>query len=321
MSDHRRESSNGTAYPNSGGLTATGIKMIAVVTMLIDHVAAAIILFLPGATVADSGMNLLYSLMRLVGRLAFPLFIYMLTEGLLHTRSRWRYLIRLIIFAIISEYPFDMALYGKFPVWDHQNVFFTLSIGLLMLMAFEYVKETDILRFIPDMVLKAGAFFLGGAGFTVLGRLYLSGHLAYRVPVWMQYLLSFIILESLIFGMIVFAGKKVGARGTRILCADIVILAAASLTGQFLEVDYHYSGILAIAFMYFFRNDIVKSFGAGSAVLTVFSSTAELMACADIPVMYLYNGKRGRGYKYFFYFFYPAHFAILALISHRLGLK
>ena len=70
-----------------------------------------------------------YMILRGIGRLAFPTFCFLLVEGFYHTGNKVNYLRNLVIFAFISEVPFDLALYGKIWYWEHQNVFFTLAAG------------------------------------------------------------------------------------------------------------------------------------------------------------------------------------------------
>ncbi len=109
-------------YPIAEGfacLNGTVLKLIAVATMLIDHIGA--ILF-PGQM-----------LFRYIGRIAFPLFVFLLVEGFLYTRSVRKYEIRLLIFALISEVPFDLAFNGSVLEFSSQNVFFTLLLGLILL--------------------------------------------------------------------------------------------------------------------------------------------------------------------------------------------
>lgn len=100
------------------------LKLVAIITMLIDHLAAVFVDFMPIEC---------YYLCRSVGRMAFPLFCFMLVEGYFHTRNRNNYLKRLFIFAIISEIPFDLAFFKTAINISYQNVFFTLFIGLLTL--------------------------------------------------------------------------------------------------------------------------------------------------------------------------------------------
>ena len=120
-------------------LSGSALKLLAVILMLIDHTGAVIVSRCPQVvlfTVMKKTVTL-YKLMRLVGRVAFPLFAFLLVEGFVYTHDRRRYVIRLGVCALLSEVPFDLAFYGKFPAWNHQNVFITLCLGVLGLWALE----------------------------------------------------------------------------------------------------------------------------------------------------------------------------------------
>ena len=80
-----------------------------------------------------------YYVMRGIGRLAFPLFLYFLVQGIHYTRSKPKYFLRIGILAIISEVPYDMYFYKGFPNWAHQNIFFELFACLLLIEIFERV--------------------------------------------------------------------------------------------------------------------------------------------------------------------------------------
>ncbi|MDO5344621.1 MAG: TraX family protein [Lachnospiraceae bacterium] len=121
------------------GLSGSTLKIIAIITMLIDHTGATVVWALsrqPYIT-ADPEMvravNHLYRLMRGVGRVAFPIFCFLLVEGFLHTHDVKKYAQRLFLFALISEIPFDFALKPRWFYPNKQNVYFTLLIGLLVL--------------------------------------------------------------------------------------------------------------------------------------------------------------------------------------------
>ena len=101
------------------GINTFTLKMIAVVAMLIDHVGA---ILLPQ-----------YEILRIIGRIAFPIFTYTLVEGFIHTHDVKKYMMRMGLLALVSEVPFDLAFFGAPLEFGHQNVFFTLFLGLVML--------------------------------------------------------------------------------------------------------------------------------------------------------------------------------------------
>ena len=71
--------------------------------------------------------------LRVIGRLAFPIYCFLLTEGIRHTRDVRRYLSRLLFAAIVSEPIYDLVLYPCVGIWQHQNVLWTLALGCAML--------------------------------------------------------------------------------------------------------------------------------------------------------------------------------------------
>ena len=127
------------------GLSGFTLKMIALITMLIDHTGASVVERLYTMTdtfAADMSAGYhFYYLLRSIGRMAFPIYCFLLVEGFVYTRSRWKYAARLAVFALLSELPFDLALFGSWFDREHNNVFFTLLIGLLTLMAMEWAEE------------------------------------------------------------------------------------------------------------------------------------------------------------------------------------
>ena len=88
------------------GISGYWLKLIAVISMLIDHTSAVILEQIPGLE------NPAF-LMRIIGRAAFPIYCFLLVEGFMHTRDREKYALRLGCFAAGSEIPFDLAFNGK----------------------------------------------------------------------------------------------------------------------------------------------------------------------------------------------------------------
>ena len=108
------------------GLDGTGLKWIAILSMTLNHM---------GIALAEEGNLHMVWLANQVGRPAFIIFSFLLTEGFIHTRSRRRYLLRLLFLGAVSEIPYDLALWGSGVYGLRQNVFWTLAIGLGVLWA------------------------------------------------------------------------------------------------------------------------------------------------------------------------------------------
>ena len=111
-----------------GGISANTLKLIAILLMISDHLWAAF-------------MGYSFRWMTYLGRLAFPIFAFQIAEGFLHTGNFKKYALRLLVFAGISEIPFNLFYSGS--VFDpfHQNVLFTLLLGLLALKVIDNIKK------------------------------------------------------------------------------------------------------------------------------------------------------------------------------------
>lgn len=227
----------------SKGLPGSTLKLIAIVTMFIDHLAVA------GLSSQMGTYSTLYTAMRLIGRLAFPLFCFLLVEGFSHTRNVRKYAFRLLLFAFISEIPFDLVFNRQMFYWQYQNVFFTLFTGLVVIALMDHSKRVfhGFFRLVIDCsVLVAG-----------------------------------------------------------ILLAELLIRS-----------DYGAMGVLAIVFIYIFRQ---RGNVVAMAVSVLWLSTIQLIESAsaiDIILVKFYNGERGLNLKYVFYAFYPVHLLLLYLVFH-----
>lgn len=82
--------------------------------------------------------------LRCLGRIAFPIFCFLIVEGFFHTHDVRRYMGRLGVFALISEIPYDLAFRGVPLEYAHQNVFFTLLIGIGMVVLLERNREWPV---------------------------------------------------------------------------------------------------------------------------------------------------------------------------------
>lgn len=138
------------------------LKNIAYASMFIDHFFAVVFwnhLVIMAASGADIGRSyVVYRAGRAIGRIAFVLFAYLAVEGFQHTRDRLRYLSGMGIFALLSEIPFDLAFKQTLYAPESQNVYFTLFLGILALMAVERFKGYIILQ----GTAVAGCCFMAG---------------------------------------------------------------------------------------------------------------------------------------------------------------
>ena len=224
------------------GFDGFSLKMIAVISMMIDHSAAGILRLLinsgrlDGGTFGREKWANVYYIMRDIGRIAFPIFCFLLVEGFCYTRNKAKYLVRLFLFALISEIPFDLGLHGQ----------------LCALCGLGIIKEK------------------------------IQNHFVYGL--------------SAVFITLFFMGIS-----------------------ELLHTDYHRFGVLVIVLFYVFREYRPLACGMGLLVL-ILCFGRELPAVFAFPLLLFYNGRRGRGMKYFFYVFYPAHLTILYLVGSFLGL-
>ncbi|WP_430601948.1 hypothetical protein IGJ02_002117 [Enterococcus sp. DIV0724b] len=234
-------------------LSGSQLKWIAVVAMFLDHTAKIIsfppsamsVPFAPGPTPLSETLQVFFRVFIIFGRLAFPIFCFLLVEGFLHTSNTKRYLIRLSLFAFISEIPYDLAFSHQLIDLKSQNVFFTLLIGLLV-----------------------------------------------------------------IIGL-----KKLSARSITTITLSLILIGIGIFLAEWFHTDYGgWIGVLLIVILYLFRDFRLAKCLLGAGVLlqnSLFGPTAFL------PI-YFYNGKRGKQWKYFFYWFYPVHLLVLTGIQQFL---
>lgn len=123
---------NGLKIGKFSGFSGDTLKWIAMVTMLIDHLA------ITGLNPYGPNYEIIYLVMRGIGRLAFPLYCFLLVEGFNHTKNYRKYVIRMAVFALVSEIPFDVTMFGSLFYWEYQSVMVTLLIGLLGLGAYRW---------------------------------------------------------------------------------------------------------------------------------------------------------------------------------------
>lgn len=146
------------------GLTGSTLKWIAMITMLIDHVAATILVRHMLSNGVTMEVYTVYEVMRNIGRVAFPIYCFLLVEGFLYTKNVYRYITRMFLFVLLAELPFDMAFAGEFPYLNYQSVMLTLLIGLLTMLVCRKWEEkwpdNELLQLIGILVCTAAGMAL-----------------------------------------------------------------------------------------------------------------------------------------------------------------
>lgn len=204
-------------------MTGFQLKLLAMLAMTADHIGAVFFPEIP--------------LLRWIGRLAMPVLCFFIGEGLRHTRSPRRYLLRLTGFALLSELPFDLAFYGGIE-WGHQNVYFTLALGLLALWAIQ-------------------------------------------------------------------------SRGME----GWLLALTAALAAELLDCDYGMYGVLLILLLDRFHRARSEQLAAAALLnLAFFGLQTQTLSLIALPLLWLYNGKRGRDDRRLFYLYYPAHLCVLGIL-------
>ena len=176
-------------------LSQEGLKFLACAIMLLDHIGATLI---PWGT------------LRIIGRLAFPIFCFLLAEGAHYTRNPRNYLLRLGIGAILSELPFDLALFGSWS-WQHQSVMITLLLGAMALLAMKRMTK-PLLKILVLLLFACLADFMntdyGGAGVLMIALFGLTRERKYG---WVVQLLGMYLICRWIIpgGVVWFIGRYV----------------------------------------------------------------------------------------------------------------
>lgn len=285
---------NSVKNPLTTGLTSYQIKMIAVFFMTLDHLAAygfEIPLF-----------TAYYTPLRVLGRIAAPLFLFTVTESVRHTRSRKGFLLRLYLgavgvglFTAVTNFLFSDSV-GMFI---QSNILFTFFYVALYITLIE-----QIISAVREHDGKRGILAIAGMFATCLVDF------AYQF------------LYHIDFSRFGFDLKM------RFLCKDLI----DSFLESPLRAEYSVLFIIMGVIQYFARNKYWKtavlvgfsifSFCAGpwdyllpgsASQMTGFPQCCMILAA---PFMLLYNGEKGKDHKWFFYFYYPLHRYAISLAAY-----
>ncbi len=187
------------------GICGSTLKLIAIVTMLIDHIGAAICgRYLLIAGFGNIALYDTYRTMRMIGRVAFPIFCFLLVEGFQKTGNAKKYATRLGVFAVISEIPFDLAFKSSMIEFSYQNVYFTLFIGLLTMIGVDRICRTCFQK--EMQIVLSVAIVCAGAGLAELLRTDYGATGVFCIM--LLYVFRKKRLHQIVAGCIAFAGKS-----------------------------------------------------------------------------------------------------------------
>lgn len=285
-------------------MTVFAIKLLAMVTMVIDHLGW----WLYMEHITSEGV---YVLMRSVGRIAFPLFCFLLVSGFEHSRDRTKYLTRLTGFAIISQIPFvlvmtqanyvaDTALYLSFSPPGIGYILLALVVGLLW---YKSVRA-DCSAMLPVLAL------IMGMSTMKLGSIYLL-----RPDMNVLYTLAFSLAVIIVADKFMTGDwhrRREYMQAAALLCALLIIWDRA---------DYGLNGMLLIVTLWLFRSTrwqqalMVLVWCLVCYPPAVAEPAYLIGAALSVLPLFLYNGRLGKSMKTAFYLVYPLHLSVLGIIS------
>lgn len=175
-------------------MNAFVLKLIACITMFIDHIGYAIF----GT----------HSYFNYIGRLAFPIFAFQISEGYVHTKNLKKYFLRLFVFALISQIPFMLftkLIFNEFSI----NVIFTLLFGLMSITIYDKVNKFVgiVVTVLLGIIAEKCAFDYGFFGVAIVPIFYMFRNkkvllaMAFSLACILKYLIPVakIGLESLLY--------------------------------------------------------------------------------------------------------------------------
>ena len=164
-------------------LSASTLKIIAMVTMIIDHIGFLIkngklygfndvvyqhVITLPEA----QKWIILYNICRIIGRISFPIFAFLIIEGILRTSSTVSYLFRLFVLALVSEIPYDLMIYNRFMYLGDQNVVFLYFIVVSFISIYRRINAHPIYLSAMTVVAMIVSYY-GKISYGPMGVLYM----------------------------------------------------------------------------------------------------------------------------------------------------
>lgn len=284
-------------------MSVFAIKLLALVTMVIDHSAY----YLYGSSLIGHG---LYFAMRTAGRIAFPLYAFLLVNGFEKTSDRGKYLSRLVLFAAVSQLPYTV-------VFSYENYSLSAVSGFALLWPW-YVVVPAVLAVCAVWYFcvrrDASVISLGAAFILAVVQLSAGGVCLLGFETNVFYTLAVSLAGMSVLAML--ANRPANIGQTLACLAAFIICALCILPHS----DYGWYGFALMMLLWMSRRS--KPMQAAVLLLWSYAEYAVYIhnwayfaaaALAVIPVL-LYNGRRGRPVKLFFYMIYPLHLAVFGML-------
>ena len=277
-------------------LTAACLKIIAIVTMLIDHLTAVlypyIYLLVTGTALTDPYSSPIYTLGRTIGRISYPLFAFMIAEGAYYTRDRKKYAMRVLLLALISIPFHNLARNGSFLGFEELNTVFGLFAGLSAIILIDKIRAGKEKTSFPETAAILAVLIILSVLCTVC-----------RVE---YYACSVLLITAFYY-----ARKEDGVIARSI--PNQKIRQAVMGIPAFLFGALQY---LLCYFIYAYPVfSLTRCFSLACSTMK-----HEVWGLFAFVLIWFYNGKKGSKLpKYLFYAFYPVHLFIIGLIALYLG--
>ena len=317
-------------------MTTFVIKVIAIICMLLSHIAAV---FRTHATYELFNLLVLFSW---IGGIAFPIFAYLIAQGCKHTKNMSKYLLRLGIFALVSEIPFDLA-FSRYMTDEgimrfnisflaNTNVFYTLFLGVACIAIYEKLKKKKrqwaalfaILLFPLIILMNFTPFADYG---LIISRIvsaigvvsvFCITHFLPDACETSEMTISRKIIPIISVLPMLFMASMFQTDYAAFGVGLIFILYLSNPENKVSQISVLIAGIVYHYGIHIFSEQAQLVDGivvlTGSYVLNRHELYAFLFALMSVVIIFLYNGKQGPKFKWAFYVFYPAHLAVLAAI-------
>ena len=300
------------------GLNRGNLKMIALFCMTLDHFAGIVLTawlhtLTKGSLAYIFDMGLIFFL-RLIGRLAFPMFCFFIVEGLLHTRNIFKYAFRLFLLALISEIPFDISHTNTLFDFKNQNVFWTLFLGLVAIYCIDGLYKKFKLKKAVRYLLIFGITLLASLVAYALKSDYGAFGISTIVIIYLVEREEFF-FTPFINAMVLVIYYFVITNTDEIDLGEFEAFSKIAIAMYLLFVLCVAS--VALCLTIFIKNKNARKMFAACVTLSSMSPD-ELAAMANVFLMNYYNGEKGKKIGWLFYLYYPLHLMVLAGICKLL---